>query len=145
MTNKQTRNRAVNSAGGFIRDFKAFLMRGNVVDLAVAVIIGVAFNAVVQSFIADLITPIILSPALDAAGVENISQLSFNGIQYGLFLAAVINFVVIAFVIFLVIRAFEKMKRKEAVEAAESSAEPTIEEKLNDTLTQLTDVMNRKL
>lgn len=120
-------------------------MRGNVVDLAVAVIIGGAFNAVVQSFIADLITPLILSPALKAAGVESIGELSFNGIQYGLFLAAVINFIVIAFVIFLMVRAFEKMKRKEEVEAAESIAEPTIEEKLNDTLTQLTEVMNRKL
>ena len=142
MANRQTRNRAVNSAGGFMRDFQAFLMRGNVVDLAVAVIIGGAFGAVINSFIADLVTPIILNPALQAAGVDNIADLTANGIQYGLFLAAVLNFVVIAFVIFLMVRAFEKAKRKDEVEAA---AEPTIEEKLNDTLTQLTVVISQKL
>lgn len=142
MANGQARNRAVNSAGGFMRDFKEFLMRGNVVDLAVAVIIGGAFNTVITSFIEDIITPILLNPALQAAGVEDIASLSANGIKYGLFLSAVINFVVIAFVIFLMIRVFEKAKRKEEVEAA---AEPSIEEKLNDTLTQLTAVMDRKL
>ncbi len=142
MANRQSRDRAVNSAGGFVRDFKEFLMRGNVVDLAVAVIIGTAFNAVVTSFIEDIITPVLLNPALQAAGVEDIANLSANGIKYGLFLSALINFVVIAFVIFLMIRAFEKLKRKDAVEAA---AEPSIEEKLNDTLIQLTAVMDRKL
>jgi large conductance mechanosensitive channel len=135
MANGPARNRAVNSAGGFMRDFKEFLMRGNVIDLAVAVIIGAAFNAVVTSFIGDIITPVLLNPALQAAGVEDIANLSANGIKYGLFLSAVINFVVISFVIFLIIRAFEKLKRKEDAEAA---AEPTIEEKLNDTLTRLT-------
>lgn len=133
MANRQTRDRAVNSAGGFARDFKEFLMRGNVIDLAVAVIIGAAFNGVVTSFIEDIITPVLLNPALQAAGVEDIANLSANGIKYGLFLSAVINFVVISFVIFLMIRAFEKLKRKEAA----VDPEPTIEEKLNDTLTRL--------
>ncbi|MGB3309946.1 MAG: large conductance mechanosensitive channel protein MscL [Nodosilinea sp.] len=142
MANGQARYRAVNSAGGFMRDFKDFLMRGNVIDLAVAVIIGTAFNAVVSSFVTDIITPILLNPALEAAGVEDIANLSANGIKYGLFLSAVINFVVIGFVIFIMVRLFEKAKRKEEVKAA---AEPSIEEKLNDTLLQLTAVMDRKL
>ncbi|MBW4482539.1 MAG: large conductance mechanosensitive channel protein MscL [Tildeniella torsiva UHER 1998/13D] len=141
MANRQTRDRAVNSAGGFARDFKEFLMRGNVIDLAVAVIIGAAFNAVVTSFIGDIITPVLLNPALQAAGVEDIANLSANGIKYGLFLSAVINFVVISFVIFLMIRAFEKLKRKDEAEAA---AEPTIEEKLNDTLTRLTNYLESR-
>ncbi|MBE9140648.1 large conductance mechanosensitive channel protein MscL [Nodosilinea sp. LEGE 07088] len=128
-----------------MRDFQEFLMRGNVVDLAVAVIIGGAFGAVVTSFIEDLLTPIILSPALKAAGAEDIASLSVNGIKYGLFLSAIINFIVISFVLFLVIRAFEKAKRHKDVEVADEPADPTIEEKLNDTLTQLTEVMNRKL
>lgn len=144
MANRQVRSRAVNSTGGFLRDFKEFLMRGNVVDLAVAVIIGGAFNAVVTSFIEDIITPLLLNPALQAAGAEDIASLSANGIKYGLFLAAIINFIVIAFVIFLLIRLFERAKRKEEVEA-EVAAEPSIEEKLNDTLIQLTAVMDRKL
>lgn len=116
-------------------------MRGNVIDLAVAVIIGAAFNAVVTSFIEDIITPVLLNPALQAAGVEDIANLSANGIKYGLFLAALINFVVISFVIFLMIRAFEKLKRKDEAEAA---AEPTIEEKLNDTLTRLTNYLESR-
>jgi len=116
-------------------------MRGNVVELAVAVIIGAAFGAVVTSFIEDLVTPLILNPALQAAGVEDIANLSFNGIKYGLFLAAVLNFVVIAFVIFLMVRLFERAKRKEEVEVA---AEPTIEEELKDVLIQLKDAINRK-
>ncbi|RZM83058.1 large conductance mechanosensitive channel protein MscL [Leptolyngbya iicbica LK] len=125
-----------------MRDFQAFLMRGNVVDLAVAVIIGGAFGAVVNSFIADIVTPVILTPALSAAGVEDIAELSANGVKYGLFLSAVVNFIVIAFVIFVMVRLFERAKRKEEVEAA---AEPSVEEKLNDTLAQLTEVMERKL
>lgn len=141
MVSKRTRGRAVNSAGGFMRDFQEFLMRGNVVDLAVAVIIGGAFGAVVTSFIEDLVTPLLLSPALQAAGAEDIASLSVNGIKYGLFLSAVLNFVVISFIIFLMVRLFERAKRKEEVEVA---AEPTVEEELKDTLIQLKDAINRK-
>jgi len=142
MANQQARNRAVNSAGGFMRDFQAFLMRGNVVDLAVAVIIGGAFGAVVNSFIADIVTPLILTPALNAAGVADIAELSANGVKYGLFLSAIMNFIVIAFVIFVMVRIFERAKRKEEVEEA---AEPSVDEKLNETLVRLTEVMDRKL
>jgi large conductance mechanosensitive channel len=126
-----------------MRDFREFLMRGKVVDLAVAVIIGGAFNVVIPSFIGDIITPLLLSSALKAAGVEEIANFSANGIKYGLFLSAVINFVVIAFVIFLMIRASGKAKRKEEVE--EAAAESSIDEKFNETLTQLTSVIERKL
>jgi large conductance mechanosensitive channel len=128
-----------------MRDFKDFIMRGNVVDLAVAVVIGGAFGAIVTSFIEDIITPAILAPALKAAGVADIAGLAVNGIKYGLFLSAVINFLVIAFVIFVLVRAFEKAKRKEAVEEVEAPAEPTIEEKLNTTLEKLTGVIESKL
>jgi len=139
----RSRHRAVNSAGGFLRDFQAFIMRGNVIDLAVAVIIGAAFNAVITSFIGDIITPLILTPALQAAGVDDIANLSVNGIKYGLFLSAVLNFIIISFVLFVLIRAFERAKRKQ--EVAEAEAGPTTEEKLNDTLTRLTEVVERKL
>lgn len=145
MANRQARARATNSVGGFMRDFKDFIMRGNVVDLAVAVVIGGAFGAIVTSFIEDIITPAILAPALKAAGVADIAGLAVNGIKYGLFLSAVINFLVIAFVIFVLVRAFEKAKRKEAVEEVEAPAEPTIEEKLNTTLEKLTGVIESKL
>ena len=114
--------------GGFLADFQKFILRGNVIDLAVAVIIGGAFGKIVESFVGDIITPALLTPALKAAGVDGIEKLSTNGIKYGLFLAAIINFVVIALVIFLVIRAFEKAKKRfsrhEGVE--EAAADPVV-------------------
>jgi len=132
MVNRQTRARATHSASSFAHDFKEFLLRGNVVDLAVAVIIGAAFGAVVTSFIEDIITPLLLSPALEAAGVDDIASLSANGIKYGSFLAAVINFVVIGLVMFVIVRIFERLRRTEEVEA-----EPTPIEKLDVTMQQL--------
>ncbi|MGD1860953.1 MAG: large conductance mechanosensitive channel protein MscL [Leptolyngbyaceae cyanobacterium] len=144
MTNRRARNRAVNSASGFFRDFQDFLMRGNVVDLAVAVVIGGAFQAIIASLVGDIITPVILNPALQAVGADDIAALSFNGIKYGLFLAAIINFVVIAFVLFILIRLLERAKRQEELEE-EAAAEPTIEEKLNETLAHLADVVERKI
>ncbi len=114
--------------GGFWADFQKFITRGNVIDLAVAVVIGGAFGKIVESFVGDIITPALLTPALKAAGVDGIEKLSANGVKYGLFLSAVINFLVIALVIFLVIRAFEKAKRRlsrhEAIE--ETPADPTV-------------------
>ena len=63
-----------------LKELKAFLLRGNVVDLAVAVIIGAAFGAIVTSFVNDIITPLILNPALEAAHVKNIAELTWNGV-----------------------------------------------------------------
>jgi large conductance mechanosensitive channel len=140
MVSNQARSRAVNSAGSFMTDFRDFLLRGNVVDLAVAVVIGGAFGAVITSFIGDIITPLPLSPALNAAGVSDIAELSANGIKYGLFLSTVINFVVIAFILFMIIRTFERMKRTEEVDA-----EPTTDEKINDTLGRLTGFLEQRM
>lgn len=140
MVGQQARSRAVNSAGGFMNDFREFLLRGNVVDLAVAVVIGGAFGAVITSFIEDIITPLLLTPALNRAGVSDIAELSANGVKYGLFLSNVINFVVIAFVMFVLIRTFERMKRTEEVDAP-----PSTEEKLNDTLGRLTGFLEQRM
>ena len=140
MVSNQARSRAVNSASSFMNDFRDFLLRGNVVDLAVAVVIGGAFGAVITSFIEDIITPLLLSPALKAANVEDIAALSANGIKYGLFLSSIINFVVIAFVLFVLIRSFERMKRTEEVDAG-----PSTDEKLNDTLGRLTGFLEQRM
>ncbi|MGD1855084.1 MAG: large conductance mechanosensitive channel protein MscL [Leptolyngbyaceae cyanobacterium] len=123
-----------------MNDFREFLLRGNVVDLAVAVVIGGAFGAVITSFIEDIITPLLLNPALKAANVEDIASLSANGIKYGVFLSNVINFVVIAFILFVLIRTFERMKRTEEVDAG-----PTTDEKLNDTLGRLTGFLEQRM
>ncbi|MDV3353293.1 large conductance mechanosensitive channel protein MscL [Leptothoe sp. ISB3NOV94-8A] len=140
MVSNQARSRAVNSAGSFMNDFREFLLRGNVVDLAVAVVIGGAFGAVITSFIEDIITPLLLSPALNKAGVADIAELSANGVKYGLFLSTVINFVVIAFILFVLIRTFERMKRTEEVDAG-----PSTDEKLNDTLGRLTGFLEQRM
>ena len=110
-----------------LKDLKEFLLRGNVVDLAVGVIIASAFGAIVTSFVNDIITPLLLNPALKAAKIERISELSWNGVAYGNFLSAVINFLVVGTVLFFVIKAMEKaqnLRKKEEV-AEEAPAGPT--------------------
>jgi large conductance mechanosensitive channel len=106
----------------FIDDFKKFLMQGNVVDLAVAVIIGGAFAKIIDSFVKDIVTPAILAPVLAAAKLDNIKSLNFNGITYGNFLSEIITFFVIALSIFTMVRILEtaktKVARKKAVEEA---------------------------
>lgn len=100
-----------------IKDFKTFAGKGNVMDLAVAVIIGAAFGAIVSSLVEDVITPLLLTPALNAVGAENISKLKWGEVKYGSFLAAVIKFIVIALVIFALVSAIRSMKKKEAAAA----------------------------
>ena len=113
----------------FIKDFKAFAMKGNVMDLAVAVIIGAAFGAIVSSLVADIITPLLLTPALNAVGAKDIAELKWGEVKYGSFLAAVINFIVIALVIFSLIQAISKLQRKEqAAPAAPSSTDQLLME-----------------
>ena len=101
-----------------LKELKDFLLRGNVVDLAVGVIIATAFGAIINSFVNDIITPLLLNPALEAANVQNIAELAWNGVTYGKFLSAVINFVVIGTVLFFMIKAIEKaqnLRKKEEV------------------------------
>jgi len=96
-----------------LKEFKAFAMRGNVVDLAVGVIIGGAFGKIVGSFIEDVITPLLLKPALEAANLTQLSELTFFGtVKYGNFLSAVINFVIVAFVLFLIIKGMNAATKK---------------------------------
>lgn len=96
-----------------LKDLKAFLFRGNIVDLAVAVVIGGAFGAIIKSFVNDIITPLILNPALKAANVQNIADLAWNGVKYGSFLSAVINFLIIGTSMFFVVKqCLRKLKRK---------------------------------
>ena len=124
---------------GMISEFKEFIAKGNAMDLAVGVIIGAAFGAIVNSLVADVITPALLNPALKAAQVENLAELKTNGgILYGKFLAAVISFLVISFVIFIMVKALNSMKKKEeAVPAA--PAGPSQEE----LLTQIRDLLKK--
>ena len=110
-----------------LKDLKNFLLRGNVVDLAVGVIIATAFGAIITSFVNDIITPLLLNPALEAAKVQNIAELAWNGVTYGKFLSAVINFVVVGTVLFFMVKGIEKAQilRKKEEAAEEAPAGPT--------------------
>lgn len=111
-----------------IKELKDFLFRGSVIDLAVAVIIGAAFGAIITSLVDDIITPLILSPVLSALQLEKISELTWHGATYGNFLAAVINFIIVGTVMFFIVKAANKALPKE--EAVEEPAGPTSEELL---------------
>lgn len=122
---------------GLVQEFKDFAFKGNVVDLAVAVIIGGAFGKIISSFVDDVITPLLLNPALKAAGAENIAQLTWNGVQYGNFLSAVLSFLVIAIVLFMVIKAVNKVNKPAVV----APAGPTDDQVL---LTEIRDLLKNK-
>lgn len=94
-----------------IREFMDFLKQYGVIGLAIAVIIGGKLNLLVTSLVNDLLTPLIFQPALRAAGVENIYQLAYNGIMYGKVVGALIDFMIVAFIVFL----FAKKVMKEEV------------------------------
>ena len=108
-----------------LKEFNAFAMRGNVVDLAVGVIIGAAFSKIVSSLIDDVLTPLLLRPALEAANLTRLDELKFLGtVKYGVFLSAVINFIIVAFVLFLIIKGVNAAQRKEAAKPAAPVAPP---------------------
>ena len=108
---------------GMLKEFKEFALKGNIIDLAIAVIIGAAFGAIISSFVDDVVTPLLLTPALDAVGAKDINQLTWGTVKYGNFLAAVIKFIVVAFVLFLLLRGMNKFNRKK-----EAAAPPTAED-----------------
>jgi len=109
------------AASSFLSDFKDFINKGNVVDLAVAVVIGGAFGKVVDAIVSLVMTSL-LEPALKAAQVDSISAWPAGAV-----IVALINFLVIAFVVFLIVRAIEAMKRKEEIKAADAGPDPQAE------------------
>jgi large conductance mechanosensitive channel len=123
---------------GFIKEFREFALKGNVVELAIAVIIGAAFGLIIASLVSDVITPLLLAPALKAAGAEDLDQLSWGAVKYGRFLAAVINFFLVALVLFLLIKGINRLKEKK--NAAPIEPELSLSEK---TLLEIRDSLRR--
>jgi len=139
-----------------MKEFKAFAMRGNVVDMAVGIIIGGAFGKIVSSIVADVIMPpiglllggvkftdlkiILKDPIMDAAGVVTTQAVSIN---YGNFIQVTVDFVIVAFAIFMMIKAMNSLKKKEEVAPVESPAPPppTKEETL---LAEIRDILKAK-
>ena len=115
---------------GFIKEFKDFALKGNVVDLEIAVIIGAAFGTIVSSLVDDVITPLLLTPALEAAHVNNLDELAWGTVKYGKFLAAILKFIIIALVLFLIIKGMNSMKRKKEDAVSEAAPEYSLQEKL---------------
>ena len=114
-----------------MKEFKDFALKGNVIDLAVGVVIGAAFNAIVKSLVEDIITPLLLTPALKAANLNNLTELVIPGtaVKYGNFLSNVISFIIVAFVLFMIIKGINATRKKEADVPAAPPA-PSNEEKL---------------
>lgn len=141
--------------GKFIQDFKAFALKGNVIDMAVGVIVGGAFGKIVSSLVDDIIMPLITictgntgfenmkyvihhaEPADAALGKAAIEEVAIN---YGMFIQNIVDFLIIALSIFIALRVTMKfMKKEKEVEAAPAPApEPTTEEKL---LTEIRDLL----
>jgi len=114
---------------GLVKEFKEFAFKGNVLDLAVGVVIGAAFSAIIKSLVDDVITPLLLNPALEAAGAKDIATLEWNSVKYGNFLSNVISFFIVAVVLFLIIKGVNASRKKE-VEAPAAPPAPSNEEKL---------------
>ena len=129
--------------GKFMEEFKAFALKGNVLDMAVGVIIGAAFKAIVDSLVADIISPII--GCLVGANFTDMAVVLFDGkvtIGWGNFVMAIINFIIMAFVLFNIVRTANKVKamteKKEEEPEPEAEPEPTKEEVL---LTEIRDAL----
>src|SRR5688572_24644723 len=122
-----------------LKDFKEFAMKGNVVDLAVGVIIGAAFGKIVASLVENIIMPVV---GIFLRG-KNISAISYKvgnaELKYGAFLQAMLDFIIIAFVLFLVIKGINAIRKKDAAAPAVPPA-PTNEEKL---LTEIRDLLKK--
>jgi large conductance mechanosensitive channel len=135
-----------------IKEFKEFAMRGNVIDLAVGIVIGGAFGKIVSSFVSDVLMPplgvliggvdfadlsIVIKDAIVEAGAEVAPAVTIN---YGSFIQTIIDFVIIAFAIFLVVKAMNSMKKKEAAAPPPPPPGPTNEEKL---LSEIRDLLKK--
>ena len=139
-----------------LKEFKEFAMRGNVVDMAVGIIIGGAFGKIVSSVVADVIMPpiglllggvkftdlkiILKEPVLDAAGAVTTAAVSIN---YGNFIQVTVDFIIIAFAIFMMIKAMNSMKKKQEAAPAAPPA-PPVPTKEEILLSEIRDILKEK-
>jgi len=128
----------------FLTDFRKFILRGNVLDLAVAVVVGTAFNAVVQSFARDIVLGLVAA----IFGQPNFDEISIHvgdgRIGVGFFITAVVNFVIIAFAVFLAVKAFEAMQnmRRRGGPELDPQTDMTIDQEL---LTEIRDLLRERV
>lgn len=141
--------------GKFLTDFKEFALKGNVIDMAVGVIVGGAFGKIVSSLVNDIIMPIFagLGPGGDfkelkyilkegsAATADGVAAVEEVAINYGMFIQNIVDFLIISLSIFIALRYAVKLKKKEAEPEPEPAPEPSAEEKL---LTQIRDILEKQ-
>jgi large conductance mechanosensitive channel len=116
---------------GFLKEFKEFAVRGNVMDLAIGVIIGGAFNKIVTALVESVIMPII---GMIIGDVDKFNQLTIGGIKVGALIQATIDFIIIAFVLFLVVKAMNRIKAKNVQEAPPPTKTEVLLEEIRDSL-----------
>lgn len=124
----------------WLKEFQDFVNRGNVIDLAVGIVIGAAFTAIVNSLVNDLIMPIIgiITGGINFTGLA--VTVGDASLMYGNFIQAVFNFVIIAFAVFWLVKMVNQLRKKEEAKPAEPAA-PTTEEKL---LTEIRDLLKAR-
>ena len=120
---------------GMMKEFKEFAMKGNVVDLAIGVIIGAAFSKIVSSLVDDVITPLLLKPALEAANLTDLDKLVWLGtVKVGVFISAILNFLIVAFILFLIVKGINRFKKKEEAAVAVTAEEVILLREIRDAL-----------
>jgi large conductance mechanosensitive channel len=129
----------------FLEDFKKFVMRGNVLDLAVALIIGTAFGRIVSSLVNDILMPVLglITGKINYSKLEYVISTGDKTkdivFKYSMFLQAIIEFLIIAFSVFVMIRILSKFKRKEEVKPAERNKQEVLLEEIRDLLKRTKD------
>lgn len=138
-----------------LNEFKAFIMKGNVMDMAVGIIIGGAFTAIVTSLVGDVLMPVIgavvgnadfsnyFAPLSESVTASTLDAAKEQGavLAYGSFITAVINFLIIAFVIFMIVKFINSLSKKEEEKKAKEPAAPPAQEVL---LAEIRDLLSKK-
>lgn len=119
-----------------LQEFKQFALKGNVIDLAIGVVIGASFGNIVSSLVDDIITPAILTPALKAAHLTDLGQLVIpgTGIKYGNFISQLITFSIVALSLFLIVKGINRMKKNSPPPPAEPSSTDKLLMEIRDSL-----------
>ena len=136
---------------GFFAEFKKFISRGSVIDMAVGIAVGAAFTAIINSFVGDIINPIIglLIGGIDFSNLQIVLKPATEtteavAIRYGLFINSIISFVIIAFALFLVVKAFNKLKDAKKKEEAAAPATPPAPPADVQLLTEIRDLLKNR-